>query len=869
MIRSGKLGTIGKTGRSKGVLLLVAASVATLSARSADVQPARVASAASAEQMPLVLSLSKDEFGRRARASTGSARAGELLRESRRPTAGLRQQHSRVLAGNASPYRALVNQYCVACHNQKTKTAGLALDTLDFENVPANADIWEKVIRKLGAGMMPPVGRPRPTPERSHEFQRWLSTKLDQAAQEHPNPGRTEAFHRLNRAEYHNAIHDMLALEIDVDSTLPADEASYGFDNNAGVQRMSPTLMDRYLLAAERITRAAIGLPGVAPNVDLFRVEDDLAQDDRLEGLPFGTRGGTVIPYNFPSNGEYVIEVKLARSGGVANIGEDIFPYDRPQPLEVTVDGERVHVFTLEAVEPKDRRARGGVGRRDLDADWQVRFAAKAGPHQIGVTFLNRTPALPETLVRPLRPYGAGQGVALRQGAYLRSVEVSGPFAASGSGDTPSRNRIFVCRPVRASEETPCARTILSTLARRAYRRPVTDADLNVLEPFFRAGQAKGGFESGIERALQTLLVMPEFLFRVERDPVHVERNTVYRVGDLELTSRLSFFLWGSIPDDQLLDVATRGTLREPPVLDREVRRMLADPRASKSLVSNFAGQWLSLRNVASVRPDPAKDPDFDDSLRAAFRRETELFLESIVQEDRSVIELLTADYTFVNERLARHYGIPNVMGTHFRRVKLTDINRRGLLGQGSVLALTSYPHRTSPVLRGKWILESLLGTPPPPPPPNVPDLKDTNPDGKVLTMRDRMTQHRANPVCASCHAMMDPPGFALENFDFVGRWQSHDESRVPIDASGTLPDGTRFDGVVGLREALLKNRELFVATMTEKLLTFALGRGVEYYDAPAVRKIVRDASEHDFRFSSLVFGVVNSLPFQMRRSQP
>jgi hypothetical protein len=633
------------------------------------------------------------------------------------------------------------------------------------------------------------------------------------------------------------------------------------------VQRMSPALTDRYLLAAERVTRAAIGMPDAAPAVDLFRVEDDLAQDDRLEELAFGTRGGTAITYNFPSNGEYLIKVKLARSGGVANIGEDIFPYDQAQPLEVAIDGERVHVFTLAAVDPKDRRARS-VGRRDLDGDWAVRFAAKAGPHQVNVSFLNRTPALPETLVRPLRPYGAGQGVALRQGAYLRSVEISGPFTATGSGDTPSRRRIFICRPLRRPDEASCARTILSSLARRAYRRPVTGADLAVLEPFFRDGQREGGFEAGIERAVQALLVMPEFLFRVEHDPPGVAANAVYQVGHLELASRLSFFLWASIPDDELLDVAIRGTLGEPATFDREVKRMLADPRAATSLVSNFAGQWLSLRNVASVRPDPAKDPDFDDTLRAAFIRETELFLESIIEEDRSVIDLLTADYTFVNERLARHYGIPNVMGTHFRRVTLADPNRRGLLGQGSVLSLTSYPHRTSPVLRGKWILESLLGTPPPPPPPNVPDLKDTNAAGRVLTMRERMAQHRANPVCASCHAMMDPPGFALENFDFVGRWQARDETRTPIDASGTLPDGTRFDGVVGLREALLKNRELFVATMTEKLLTFALGRGVEYYDEPAVRKIVRDASAHGYKFSSLVHGVVNSLPFQMRRSQ-
>jgi hypothetical protein len=687
---------------------------------------------------------------------------------------------------------------------------------------------------------------------------------IDQA--EHPDPGRSEPIHRLNRAEYRNVIRDLLALDIDVSSVLPADEASYGFDNMAGVQRMSPMLMERYLLAAERISRVALGQPAVVPSVDLFRIEDDLAQDDRLEGLPFGTRGGTLIRYNFPMDGEYSIKVQLARYGGVVAIAEDIFPFDRPQNLEVTLDGEQLHVFTLAATDPKSR-GRGGVGRRDLDASWQVRFAAKGGPHEIGLAFLNRTPALPETLVRPLRPYTGAQGMSLRQGAYLRNVEITGPFAPSGSGDTPSRRRIFVCRPSSPSEEAPCAKTILSALARRGYRRPVTKSDVALLESFFNEGRSNGGFEAGIERALQALLTMPEFLFRVERDPAHVKANSIYRISDLELASRLSFFLWGSIPDDRLLEAASRRRLSDPRVLDGEVRRMLADPRAAQALVNNFAGQWLFLRNVSSVRPDPGKDPDFDDSLRQAFLRETELFLESVIREDRSVLELLTADYTFVNERLARHYGIPNVMGTHFRRVTMTDANRRGLLGHGSVLSVTSYPHRTSPVLRGKWILENLLGTPPPPPPPDVPDLKDTNEEGKVLTMRERMAQHRANPVCASCHAMMDPPGFALENYDFVGRWRTRDESLVPIDGSGTLPDGTSFDGVAGLRQALLQNRDQFVTTMSEKLLTFALGRGAEYYDAPSVREIVRGAAGNDYRFSSLVLGVVKSLPFQMRRS--
>ena len=787
------------------------------------------------------------------------SRSSEIPRAYDRP-----QEPQAALASSPSTQRAVINQYCVPCHNRTAKTGGLALDTLDIDHVAHDAETWEKVVRKLGAGVMPPAGRPRPDTATYDNLRSWLISQLDRAAVDTPNPGRTEAFHRLNRAEFRNAVRDLLALDIDVAALLPADEATYGFDNMAGVQRMSPTLMERYLLAAERITRVAIGTPGVAPNVDIYRLDDDLAQDDRLEGLPFGTRGGAVIPYNFPRDGEYSIRVQLARYG-VNGTNEDIFPFERRQDLQVAVDGEPVHVFTLPAADPKARQSQ--TARRNLDADWQVRFAVKAGPHEVAITFLNRTPALVETLVRPLRSYSGDERVSLRQGAYLRSVEISGPFEVNLGGNTPSRRRIFTCHPSKSADEEACARTILTDLARRAYRRPVTQRDLQGLMSFFRDGRIHGGFEAGIEQALQALLVMPEFLFRVERDPQNVAARSAYRINDLDLASRLSFFLWSSIPDDELLDAASRGTLRNPAMLHQQVTRMLADPRA-QALVKNFAGQWLFLRNVSSVRPDPAKDPDFDASLRQAFLEETELFFDSIMREDRSVLELLTADYTFVNERLARHYGIPGVMGTHFRRVTLTEDYRRGLLGQGSVLAVTAYPHRTSPVLRGKWILENFLGMPPPPPPPNVPDLKETNAAEQPLTMRERMAQHRANPACASCHAQMDPLGFALENFDFVGRWRTRDESFFPIDASGSLPDGTTFDGVVGLRQAVLKRPDQFVSTMTEKLLAYALGRGLEYHDAPAIRTIVRAASRDEYRFSTLILGIVESLPFQMKRSQ-
>ena len=783
--------------------------------------------------------------------------------------------------------QAFITQYCLTCHNQRLQTGGLVLETADLGDVGADAETWEKVVRKLHGGLMPPPGAPRPDRTTSAAFVSWLETQLDRAAAARPNPGRTETFHRLNRAEYRNAVRDLLGLDIDVAALLPADGSSYGFDNMAGVLQVPPTLMERYLTAAKNISRAAVGAPPSAPNYDVFRVPADLPQDDRVDGLPFGTRGGTLIRYNFPGDGEYTIRVRLAREAVGAG-GVDVPLYDVPQQLEVALDGERLQVFTLPATDRADlapRRYRR-TDRSLVDADWQVRFFAEAGPRNVSVTFVNRVPALLESLNEPyLHPYPAG-GETLwgsRKGAYLSRVDISGPYEVRGRGDTPSRQQIFQCYPADPSEEPACAETILSTLTRRAYRRPVTAADLEGPLRFYQQGHASGGFEAGIELAIRRLLVSPEFLFRTEADPPdaaavqasrpeHGDREA-YDVSDVELASRLSFFLWSSIPDDELLDLATRGRLGDPVVLETQVRRMLADSR-SRALVDNFVGQWLYLRNVPALTPDLYTYPDFNEGLRRAMKRETELFFEHIMREDRSVLDLLTADYTFLNESLARHYGVPNVYGDAFRRVTLPEGSvRGGLLGQASILAVTSLANRTSPVVRGKWILENILGSPPPEPPADVPPLPEETGDGPAaMTMRQRIAEHRANPVCASCHSQMDPLGLGLENFDSTGRWREVEAtgdaraaSFTPIDGSGAFPDGTEFHTVPELKQALMARSDRFVATMTEKLLTYALGRGLEYYDAPAVRAIARDAARSDYRLSALVLGVTKSVPFQMR----
>ncbi len=760
--------------------------------------------------------------------------------------------------GVVSAERALVDRYCTTCHNDRLRTGGFSFDAIDVDDVAAHPEAFEKVVRKLRAGAMPPRPRPRPDQEAYDGFRARLERELDRAAASNPNPGRTETFHRLSRTEYRNAVRDLLALDADVDQLLPADDTSYGFDNIAGVLGVSPTLMERYLSAARKISRLAVASPVPSPTADTFRIASDLGQDERLEGLPFGTRGGVLVDYNFPEDADYVIEVM---PDGPLRI--------EPHQLEVTVDGERVELLSVgKAPDPDDPR---GLYVPTIDT-LKVRIPIKAGPRQVGVAFLRKTSAEPEGIRKLyLRPFtGEGSGGDSRYQPYVESVTIAGPYEASGArpiDETPSYARVFVCRPARTApaDEIACARQILSRLGRRAYRRPVTGDDVARLLTFYERGRAQGSFETGIEMALRRLLVSPEFLFRVERDPDGVGPGTNYRLSDLELASRLSFFLWSSIPDDELLDVAARGVLADPTEFERQVRRMLADPR-SEALVTNFAGQWLTLRNAAAVTPDEDAFPDFGEGLRQAFRRETELLFTSVLREDRNTLDLLAADYTFVNERLAQHYGIPNVRGSHFRRVTLEDDVRGGLLGHGSILTVTSYANRTSPVLRGKWILENILGTPPPPPPPDVPDL-ETAEGGAPLSMREAMEQHRANPVCASCHLLMDPPGLSLENFDAVGRWRDRSETKAAIDASGVLPDGSEYDGPAGLKAALLRHPDRFVTTVTEKLLTYALGRGVEYYDAAAVRSIVRNAAENDYRLSSLILGVVDSVPFRMRRS--
>jgi hypothetical protein len=810
-------------------------------------------------------------------------------------------------AGRVAQHEGTVRRYCLDCHNDAERTGDLTLQSRDLARVRESPEIWERVVRKLRGGMMPPADAPRPKPAERLGLAAWLEAELDSAAAASPNPGRTVPFHRLNRSEYRNAIRDLLALEIDVGELLPADDASYGFDNIAGVLKLSPTLLERYLSAADQVSRLAVGSSSQFVDIDYFRIPDDRAQDRRVPGLPFGTRGGTSIPYTFPVDGDYVIAAELSR-----NLNESMPLYAEPQHLEISIDGERVALFTLDGVpaspppepEPVEQpaaKAEGGDAPRQedprisqivqtlrlspearalrnrADEDWNIRIPITAGLHDVTVTFLAKTAAIDETLRLPfLRPYPSGVNIPeTRMGSYLRSVEISGPYAASGPGDTQSRRRIFACMPDRPSDaqapgedELVCARSILSSLARRGYRRSVTDRDVEDLLEFFVEGRADGGFEAGVQLALKRLLVSPEFLFRIEIEPRGIEPDAIYEIDEFALASRLSFFLWSSIPDDELLDLAEQGALRAPGELPRQIARMIADERAD-AFVENFAGQWLFLRNLEAIVPVQSRFPDFDDTLRQGLRTETELFFASILRENRSVRDLLTADYTFLNERVARHYGIANVKGSHFRRVSLDpDSHRRGLLGHGSILAVTSYPDRTSPVIRGKWVLENLLGTPPPPPLPDVPRLVETDGKGSVISMRERLAAHRASPTCASCHALMDPLGFALENYDAVGKWRTIGEAGARIDASGVLPDGRAFDGVDGLRESLLSS-ELFVTTLTEKMLTYALGRGVEYYDMPVVRKIVADAASEDYRMSALIEGIVESVPFKMRRSGP
>jgi mono/diheme cytochrome c family protein len=765
----------------------------------------------------------------------------------------------------APAYRATLDQYCVGCHNSRTKSGGVALDALDLANVPRDAAVWEKVVRKLNTRTMPPQGARRPDEASYHAFASWLETRIDRAAAVAPNPGRP-LLHRLNRAEYANAIRDLLDLDVDVAVLLPPDDSAYGFDNISDVLGVSPSLQERYLSAAEKISEAAVGDPSAGRVSETYRVRQDLSQDQHVEGLPLGTMGGTLVRHTFPIDGEYDLQVRFFRT----NFG-NLRGLEHPHPVEVTLDGVRIRYATIGGDEDLRAAFDKPTETADaVDARFAIRVPVKAGPHTVGVSFVENLALADTTRLQPFLRSSADT-LDWTGRPHLDRVTITGPFNATGPGDTPARRKIFVCKPAasrRSSLETDaseggCARQILATLARRAYRQPVKDAELQPILDFYKSARRDGTFERGIESALQLILASPKFVFRVEQDPPNVSPGGIYRISDVELASRLSFFLWSSIPDEELLAAASQGRLSDRAELDRQVRRMLADPRSS-ALVANFAGQWLQVRNLKTLLPNSDEFPDFDDNLRQAFARETNMFFESVIREDRNVLDLLTADYTFVNERLARHYGVPGIYGSQFRRITLADDVRRGLLGKGSLLAVTSHATRTSPVNRGKWVLENILGTPPAPPPPNVPALKEPEPGAATKTMREQMVEHRANPTCASCHKVMDPIGFAMENFDAVGAWRSRDAG-APIDASGELADGSKVDGVVALRQALVSRPDVFVGALTEKLLTYALGRGLDYPDMPAVRSIVASASRDRYRFSSIVSGIVTSTPFQMR----
>jgi hypothetical protein len=782
----------------------------------------------------------------------------------------------------SASHAALLKTYCATCHSDRTRSGELSLEHADLSDIPKNAELWERVIRKVRAGMMPPAGMPRPDAATLDAFVTHLETAIDRAAAASPRPGRT-ALHRLNRAEYANVIRDLLALEIDATALLPPDDESSGFDNIADVLTVSPSLMERYLSASWNISRMALGNVNITPGTVTYRVRPDLSQDQHIDGMPPGTRGGMKIEHTFPVDGEYVIRLRLWR-----NTFDLMRGMEDPHDIEIAMDGARLTVVTVGGRDDFGRMAENpGTFGADLDKRLTVRLPVKAGTHTIWATTVLRSHASRDDLIKPFIRTTV-DGLDIMGDPSVDRITIEGPYAASGPGESASRKKILSCTPSsgRSPRETEaneagCARQILTRLARQAYRKPVDRATTDVLMDFYAKGRKNGGhFDRGIESALQFILASPEFLFRVEPDPPpraagdvpkvaalrrDVPSVQVYQLGDLALASRLSFFLWSSLPDDQLVTLAAQGRLKQPAVLEAQVRRMLADPR-SNTLIDNFAEQWLHLRNLKNSNPDLGAFPDFDDNLRQAMREETELFFGSIMREDRSVMDLLDADYTFVNERLARHYGIPNIYGSRFRRVPVPDAARRGLLGQASILTVTSYPNRTSPVERGKWILTNLLGVPPQPPPPNIPPLPEGGAEGKMVSLRERMERHRANPVCAGCHRAMDPIGFAMENFDGIGRWRTREDGQ-PIDASGTLFTGATLDGVNGLRQELLRRPDVFVGVLTERMLTYAIGRGLEHYDMPAVRTIVRDARASDYRFSSIVLGVARSVPLQMKET--
>jgi hypothetical protein len=757
------------------------------------------------------------------------------------------------ISATSVPDQGMVQKYCISCHNDRAKTGGVSFEGLDLTQPAAHSDIWERALVKLRGGMMPPPGMPRPDEPTLNTFIVALEGTLDAQALKTPDPG-FKPIHRLNRTEYGNAVRDLLDLEVDVADLLPADDESYGFDNIAGVLRVSPSLLEQYLTAANRISSLAVGT-----DTDLiraaYRVPPDDSQEDHVDGLPLGTRGGLIFKHQFPQDAEYEFAVFLLR-----NIVGYMTGLEFPHQLEISIDDERVFVAQVggEADNLASDKNMSDTANK-IDDRLKTKVKVSAGPHMVGVTFVRRNAARSD---EPLQPHERNHDLQDMNGLPLIDhVNVTGPYNATGAGDTPSRHRVFTCRPAKGAEET-CAKSILSTLARRAYRRPVTDEDMAPIMALYAEGRKKGSFDQGVEHGLRLILANPKFLFRTETAPAVGSA----RVSDIELASRLSFFLWSSIPDDTLLALASQNRLSQPAVLTQQVKRMLEDPKAH-ALVENWASQWLMLRNLKSHVPTPGDFPNFDNELRQAFRTETEMFVDSIIREDRSVLDLLNADYTFVNERLARHYGIPNVYGSHFRRVTLKGEERRGLLGQGSILTVTSYPNRTSPVLRGKYILENILGTPPSPPPPNVDTTLEQKQGEEPKSLRALMEQHRRNPTCASCHRIMDPLGFALENFDGVGEWRVK-ETGGAIDPVGQLGNGAPVDGPIGLRKAILKQPEMFVRTLTEKLMTYGLGRGVEHKDKPLVREIARQTAAQNYRFSSIVLGIVDSPAFQMKKAQ-
>jgi len=766
------------------------------------------------------------------------------------------QQSPAAPATSATVQRVLLDKYCVTCHNDKTKVDNFSLQKEDINAVADHPDVWERVIRKLRAGMMPPPGMPRPPLAQYQGLRDWLEAQIDTKAAARPNPG-SIVLHRLNRTEYANAVRDLLDLEIDVATLLPADDAARGFDNVAGSLTISPTLLEAYMTAATRIARTAIGF-WKSPTEMAYIAPGDTSQNQRLEGLPFGTRGGMAVRHSFPADGEYKFSVH--------NFG--LGKFIPGEKLEFLIDNEAVEIRDYVGV------GLSSANSSDNDGSIDVSLPVKAGSHMVGVTFLatNYRPSL-DIIQQFERKSLEDNGIPQLQ--YYPAVgilRIQGPFNPTRPDDSRSIRKVYTCRPSSAAQEEPCAKEILTTLMRRAYRRPTTPSDMEWVLGFYQEGRREGSFQDGIELALRRILASPQFLVRAEKEPANVAPGQPYRITDLELASRLSFMLWSSIPDDELINVANQNKLHTSPVLEQQVRRMLADPK-SRALVENFGDQLLYLRNLPATSPDGVFYPNWDDELRKSFRRETELLFESIIKENRNVVDLLTADYTFLNERLARHYGIPNIYGSQFRRVALgPDLAyRRGLLGQGSVLSLTWVQNfRTSPVKRGVWVLENILGTPPPEPPPNVPPLEDSKGDSKIMTLREQMTLHRKMEPCAGCHKLMDPIGFAMENFDADGSWRTKQggDGGVPLDTSATLWDGTQVNGPVELRQALLHYSPQFVRTVTEKLMTFSLGRGVEYEDMPVIRSIVRDADKDNDKFLSILMGIIKSTPFQMRTKQ-